>query len=146
MSHDTIKAYLDSPLVPDEEIKAAGGVLKYWELALELHKCFLSAPGQFLTQQPQPISIQISYLCLPPASSVDAEHSFSCGRLQVNHLQHNIGSQFFKAQMAAGSWLQTPLLSIDHVTNVIRDGMSHSHAKGKSRAVDDSDDIIMVDP
>ena len=33
MSHDTIKAYLDSPLVPDEEIKAAGGVLKYWELA-----------------------------------------------------------------------------------------------------------------
>ena len=107
MSHDTIQAYLDSPLVPD---------------------------------------VQISYLCLPPASSVDAERSFSCGRLQVNHLQHNIGSQSFKAQMAVGSWLQTPLLSIDHVTNVIRDGMSHSHSKGKSRAVDDSDDIIMVDP
>ncbi|KAI9567521.1 hypothetical protein HD554DRAFT_971224 [Boletus coccyginus] len=32
-SHDTIQAYLDSPLVPDEEIKVAGGKVKYWELA-----------------------------------------------------------------------------------------------------------------
>ena len=38
------------------------------------------------------------------------------------------------------------ILSINHVTNVIRDGMSHSHVKGKSWTVDDSDDIIMVDP
>ena len=47
MSHDTIQVYLDSPLVPDEEIKAAGGVLKYWELA-QMVLDFLSAPGQFL--------------------------------------------------------------------------------------------------
>ena len=64
----------------------------------------------------------------------------------MNHLQHNIGSQSFKAQMALGSWLQTPLVSIDHVTDVIRDGTSRSHAKGKSQAAVDSNDIIMVDP
>ena len=47
MSHNTIEVYLDSPLVPDEGIKAAGGVLKYWELA-QIVLDFLSAPSQFL--------------------------------------------------------------------------------------------------
>ena len=53
-SHNTIQAYLDSPLVPDEEIKAAGGVLKYWELAratrpqvAQMALDLLSVPGQF---------------------------------------------------------------------------------------------------
>ncbi|EPQ54973.1 hypothetical protein GLOTRDRAFT_25702, partial [Gloeophyllum trabeum ATCC 11539] len=45
------------------------------------------------------------------ASSVDAERSFSSGRLTVNHLQHNMSSQSFKAQVAVGSWIKTPLLS-----------------------------------
>ena len=44
MSHNTIQVYLDLLLVPDEEIKAVGGVLKYWELA----QMVLSAPSQFL--------------------------------------------------------------------------------------------------
>ncbi|KAI6045222.1 hypothetical protein EDC04DRAFT_2598822 [Pisolithus marmoratus] len=44
------------------------------------------------------------------ASSVDAERAFSGGRLQVNHLQHRISSQSFKAQVAVGSWYGSPVL------------------------------------
>ncbi|KAJ7318742.1 hypothetical protein DFH08DRAFT_666001, partial [Mycena albidolilacea] len=44
------------------------------------------------------------------ASSVDAERAFSGGRLQVNHLQHQTSSQTFKARVALGSWIQTPLM------------------------------------
>ncbi|KII90074.1 hypothetical protein PLICRDRAFT_84536, partial [Plicaturopsis crispa FD-325 SS-3] len=36
--------------------------------------------------------------------------AFSGGRLQTNHLQHNMESQTFKAQMALGSWAGTPLM------------------------------------
>ncbi|KAJ6492446.1 hypothetical protein C8R47DRAFT_925479, partial [Mycena vitilis] len=48
--------------------------------------------------------------CPPSASSVDAERAFSGGRLQVNHLQHGTSSQTFKARVALGSWLGTPLM------------------------------------
>jgi hypothetical protein len=55
VSHDTIQAYLDGPLVSESEINAAGGVLKYWELARATHPRvaqmaldFLSAPGKYL--------------------------------------------------------------------------------------------------
>ncbi|KAJ6632378.1 hypothetical protein B0H10DRAFT_1640554, partial [Mycena sp. CBHHK59/15] len=44
------------------------------------------------------------------ASSVDAEHAFSGGRLQVNHLQHQTSMQTFKARVALGSWIGTPLM------------------------------------
>ncbi|KAF8236911.1 hypothetical protein L208DRAFT_1217121, partial [Tricholoma matsutake] len=47
--------------------------------------------------------------CSAPASSVDAEHAFSVGRLEVNHLQHNTSPQTFKAQVAIGSLARTPL-------------------------------------
>ncbi|KAG2078639.1 hypothetical protein BDR04DRAFT_958398, partial [Suillus decipiens] len=43
-------------------------------------------------------------------SSVGAERAFSGGRLQVNHLQHGISSQTFKAQVTVGSWFNTPLM------------------------------------
>jgi hypothetical protein len=99
--------YFDSLLVPDEEIKVAGGVLKYWELAqatrprvAQIALDFLSPPGQFIISKFLHKNL-VSVLLL--ASSVDAERSFSCGRLQINHLQHNIGSQSFKAQMALES-------------------------------------------
>ncbi|KAG2041612.1 hypothetical protein BDR03DRAFT_855591, partial [Suillus americanus] len=36
--------------------------------------------------------------------------AFSGGRLQVNHLQHGISSQTFKAQVAVGSSFETPLM------------------------------------
>ncbi|KAJ6600178.1 hypothetical protein B0H10DRAFT_1647160, partial [Mycena sp. CBHHK59/15] len=44
------------------------------------------------------------------ATSVDAERAFSSGRLQVNHLQHQTSSQTFKACVALGSWISTPLM------------------------------------
>ncbi|KDQ15263.1 hypothetical protein BOTBODRAFT_108952, partial [Botryobasidium botryosum FD-172 SS1] len=44
------------------------------------------------------------------ASSVDAERSFSDGRNMVSHLQHNMSANAFRAQMAVGSWANTPLL------------------------------------
>jgi hypothetical protein len=44
------------------------------------------------------------------ATSVDAERAFSGGRLMINHLQHRISVHSFQAQMAIGSWYDTPLL------------------------------------
>ncbi|KAL4078011.1 hypothetical protein J3A83DRAFT_4218796 [Scleroderma citrinum] len=89
-------------------MSVAGGVLKYWEncrttrprlarMTLDL----LSAPG---------LTFQSNYCSLIPAflaSSVDAERAFSSGRLQVNYLLHQMGSQSFKAQVAVGSWHNT---------------------------------------
>ncbi len=37
------------------------------------------------------------------------EQAFSTGWLEVNHLQHNMNSQTFKAQVAVRSWAKTPL-------------------------------------
>ncbi|KIM51420.1 hypothetical protein SCLCIDRAFT_143294, partial [Scleroderma citrinum Foug A] len=62
--------------------------LKYWE---NLH-----------TTRPRLARMALDFL-LAPASSVDAERAFSGGRLQVNHLQHQLSSQSFKAQVAVGS-------------------------------------------
>ncbi|KAI0041492.1 hypothetical protein FA95DRAFT_1461030, partial [Auriscalpium vulgare] len=36
--------------------------------------------------------------------------AFSAGRLQMNHMQHTMSSQSFKAQMAIGAWYKTPLM------------------------------------
>ncbi|KAF8956668.1 hypothetical protein BDZ97DRAFT_1658336 [Flammula alnicola] len=47
--------------------------------------------------------------CSAPATSVDAERAFSTGRRQVNHMQHNMSSQTFKARVALGSWAKTPI-------------------------------------
>ncbi|KAJ7723018.1 hypothetical protein DFH07DRAFT_719217, partial [Mycena maculata] len=44
------------------------------------------------------------------AASVDAERAFSNGHLQVKHLQHQTSSQTFKARVALGSWIGTPLM------------------------------------
>ncbi|KAG1847936.1 hypothetical protein C8R48DRAFT_563267, partial [Suillus tomentosus] len=58
------------------------------------------------------------------ASSVDAERAFSGGCLQVNHLQHGVSSQTFKAQMAVGSWYNTPLMNdLGAVTSIMRTKM-----------------------
>jgi len=54
------------------------------------------------------------------ASSVDAERSFSRGRLDINHLQHNTSSQTFKAQIAVGSWATTPLFTgLSDITKIV---------------------------
>ena len=64
-------------------------------------------------------------MALTTASSVDAERAFSGGRLQVNHLQHGMSSQTFKAQMAIGSWIGPPIFpSIDPFISIIEDKMN----------------------
>ena len=55
------------------------------------------------------------------ASSVDAERAFSTGWLEANHLQHNMNSQTFKAQVAVGSWARTLLYPrFTEVTKIVK--------------------------
>ena len=109
---DTITTYLADPIIKSSAVNEAGGVMKYWNRAKEHHRHiskmgldFCSAPGKW-----RPFHI---YCCLLAyfiaASSVDAERAFSVGRLEVNHLQQNTSPQTFKAQVAVGSWVRTPL-------------------------------------
>ena len=65
------------------------------------------------------------------------------GRLQVNHLQHHISSQSFKAQVAVGSWYNSPLLpSTTSVAEIINDKV----LKGKKRAIaHDSEPVVIED-
>ncbi|KAG8912234.1 hypothetical protein FRC02_006103 [Tulasnella sp. 418] len=51
----------------------------------------------------------IAYLTAP-ASLVDAERAFSQGRLAVNHLQHDISSNEFRAKMSLRSWANAPFM------------------------------------
>ena len=95
---------------------------------------FLSAPGSILFMW---LFTNIIICTFVLASSVDAERAFSGGRLQVNHLQHQISSQSFKAQVAVGSWYNSPLLpSITSVAAIINDKV----LKGKTTAVVIEDD------
>jgi hypothetical protein len=58
------------------------------------------------------------------ASSVDAEQAFSSGCLQISHLQHNMNSQTFRAQMAVGSWAQSPLYpGFDKMVGIVKSEM-----------------------
>jgi hypothetical protein len=45
---------------------------------------------------------------------MDAEQAFSAGWQDVNHMQHKMSSQTFKARMAVGLWDGTPLFSDFH--------------------------------
>ncbi|KAG0694308.1 hypothetical protein DFH29DRAFT_815478, partial [Suillus ampliporus] len=56
--------------------------------------------------------------------------AFSCGHLQVNHLQRRISSQAFKAQMAIGSWHKTPFFDDKIATEIINESMKRGK-KGK---------------
>lgn len=85
--------------------------MKYWyqlqntrPSLSRMAQAYCSAPGQ----------ISLLYKSSPQfflftATSVDAERAFSTGRRQVNHMQHNMSSQTFKARMAIGSWAKTPI-------------------------------------
>ncbi|KAF8237847.1 hypothetical protein L208DRAFT_1245242 [Tricholoma matsutake] len=65
-----------------------------------------------------------SDFCSVPASSVDAEWAFSSGCLQISHLQHNMNSQAFRAQMAVGSWAQSPLYpGFDKMVGIVKSEM-----------------------
>ncbi|KAG2121286.1 hypothetical protein DEU56DRAFT_746799, partial [Suillus clintonianus] len=66
--------------------------------------------------------------------------AFSGGRLQVNHLQHGISSQTFKAQVAIGSWLDTPLMpDLSVATTIMRKKMGWAKGKEKGSEKDTID-------
>ncbi|KAL4066412.1 hypothetical protein V8B97DRAFT_2025394 [Scleroderma yunnanense] len=97
------------------EVNAAGGVLKYWENS---H-----------TTQHKLACMALDFLSAP-ALSVDAEHAFLGSLLQIN-------LQNFKAQVAVGSWYNSPLLPrISSVAAIINNKVS----KGKRMAVMIEDD------
>ncbi|KAG0695806.1 hypothetical protein DFH29DRAFT_813799, partial [Suillus ampliporus] len=56
--------------------------------------------------------------------------AFSGSRLQVNHLQHGISSQTFKAQVAVRSWFNTPLMpDLGIATNIMHKKMGKQKEK-----------------
>ena len=128
--------------MPSSVIDDAGGILRYWEQRLEAQPQlarmaldFLSAPGQA-----SPARCLLLLTFSPAASSVDAERAFSGGRLQVNHLQHGMSSQTFKAQVALGSWVGSPVFpSTDPFVAIIEDGMRHAR-KPKGQGLEDDID------
>ena len=79
------------------------------------------------------------------ASSVDAERAFSGGRLQVNHLQHNVSSQTFKARVALGSWVNTPLLPDDLPVEIMGNIMKPPAKKGQPKGKGKVDQVELSD-
>ena len=60
-------------------------------------------------------------------ASVDAECEFSSSHLQISHLQYNMNSQTFRAQMAVGSWAQSPLYpGFDKVVEIVKSEMGEA--------------------
>ncbi|QRV85677.1 hAT family dimerization protein [Ceratobasidium sp. AG-Ba] len=72
----SIETYLRSAPLLYEAIELAGGPLRYWQTQSSSN-----------TYDSQVARFAINYLSAP-ASSVDVERAFSCGRLMINHLQH----------------------------------------------------------
>ncbi|KAG8682294.1 hypothetical protein FRC11_015078 [Ceratobasidium sp. 423] len=91
LNADTIQAYLDSPVIPCNVLTQHGGVIPY--------------RNNELSRRPQLSHMALDYLTAP-----DAERAFSSGRLTINHLQHQMSTRTFQAQMVIGSWFGTPLL------------------------------------
>ncbi|KIK33753.1 hypothetical protein CY34DRAFT_18172 [Suillus luteus UH-Slu-Lm8-n1] len=82
-----------------------------------------------------------------PASSVDAKWVFSSGHLLVNHLQHDISSQTFKAQVAIRSWFNTPLMpDLNIATKIMQRKMGKEKGLGEGKGKEDSyPDTIDID-
>jgi hypothetical protein len=77
------------------------------------------------------------------ASSVDAEHAFSVGRLEVNHLQHSTSPQTFKAQVAVGSWAKTPLYTgLSETIKIVEKQMRGEKVEYEMEENDDQTDEI----
>ncbi|KAF7341582.1 putative AC transposase [Mycena sanguinolenta] len=97
---DNIHTYLDSPLV-----EVTGTVIQYWTKRL--------APSDpKIMATPQLARFALSF-CSCPATSVDAERSFSEGRHQIAWNQQQMSSQAFRAQMALASWAKAPFFDLE---------------------------------
>ncbi|QRV96254.1 hAT family dimerization protein [Ceratobasidium sp. AG-Ba] len=109
LERDSMTEYLSMNVENSAVIAQSGGALGYW--------------NSRLAQRPRVARFALDFLTAL-ASSVDAERAFSCGRLMVNHLQHQMSTRSFQAQMAVGSWYGTPLLpSLDDVAQKLEKHM-----------------------
>ena len=72
------------------------------------------------------------------ASSVNDECAFSGGCLQVNHLQHGMSSQTFKAQVALGSWVGSPIFPSTNLFIAIVEDRMRRARKPKDHGPDDN--------
>jgi len=111
---DSIQAYFSEPVIPTALVQSYGGLLKYW------HIIEGTTPS---------VARMVTDFCSGPASLVDAERAFSNGRRAVNFMQHNMSSATFRAQMAVGSWLGTPLFpSVQQAVGIIEKQMARDMA------------------
>ncbi len=123
--------------------------MKYWHMASstrprlsKMGSDFGSAPGRHLLLN------QVTYFGSHSmvASSVDAERAFSVGRHELSHLQHNTSTQTFKAQMAVGSWVKTPLYpGFTEATKIVqtqikKDKLTPVTVISKEASIDGSDE------
>ena len=78
---------------------------------------------------------------------MDAECAFSGGQLQVNHLQHAMSSQTFKARVALASWVNTPFLPPGTPASIIAKASHKSKPlpAGKSNGKSKAREVIIVD-
>ncbi|KAG2134717.1 hypothetical protein BD769DRAFT_1353242, partial [Suillus cothurnatus] len=68
--------------------------------------------------------------------------AFSGGCLQVNHLQHDVSLQTFKAQMAVGSWYNTPLMNdLGTVISIMLTKMEKG--KGKASGKEGGNEVVI---
>ncbi|QRV88442.1 AC transposase [Ceratobasidium sp. AG-Ba] len=110
---DTIEEYLSTEPVAAHTVGSLGGPFKYSESQMNQH------------HRPQLAQFALRYLSAP-ASSVDVERAFSCGRLTISHLQHQMSPDTFCAKMALKSWYDTPLLpNVESVAQIL----AQDHAK-----------------
>lgn len=66
----------------------------------------------------------------------------------MNHLQHNVSSQTFKAQIAVGSWAHTPLMPSGFAEEVVKSRMGRDKGKGRAEKGSRSgctDDVMELD-
>ncbi|KAG2051814.1 hypothetical protein BDR06DRAFT_889076, partial [Suillus hirtellus] len=71
--------------------------------------------------------------------------AFSGGHLQVNHLQHSISSQTFKAQVAVELWFNTPLMpDLSVATNIMQQKMAKGKEKEAGRLVSAKSTVIDI--
>ncbi|CAE6447109.1 unnamed protein product, partial [Rhizoctonia solani] len=103
---DPLAVYLTTAPVDRAEVERVG-LLKYWQLEM---------------QKSAPLARMALDILGAPASSVDAEHAFSGGRMAINYRQHRMSIATFRAKMAVGSWFGTPLLPDAHEVLEIVDG------------------------
>ncbi|EIW52838.1 uncharacterized protein TRAVEDRAFT_87097, partial [Trametes versicolor FP-101664 SS1] len=105
---DALDKYLEA--APDSTVDDP---LKYWNTRLESTRD-KSSPEAALAR------MALDFLSAP-ATSTDAERSFSCGHLTVSRLRHSLADESVRTSTILGSWALLPdVLAEDELVEVIK--------------------------